>query len=153
MCYKMILHKLVGAPLRYMTQTLDLFCFGLGENITYTNLLGNKRDVAKYALHVQCPFSIKENNKYILPSNWEQYMSNKHQINTYYEYIHTVVENVLYSRVIKLIELRDNNNLKISFQNSILEIYPNGKEESWRLFEPGQNKSHLVASNEWIELQ
>ena len=99
MYYKMILHKLIGAPLRYMTQTLDLFCFGFGENVTYTNLLGYKRDVAKYALHVQCPFSIKENDKYILPSDWRKYMSNKLHINSYYEYIHTIVEKVLYSRV------------------------------------------------------
>ncbi|MFX0549442.1 hypothetical protein ACOAKC_08895 [Hathewaya histolytica] len=160
--------KIIGLPLIAAGRVCDLIWFGFGRRIKVKDNRGRGyREVAEYALHVQCPWRLIDISKIIVGS-YDKYVPNS-KIEYSDEFDRDIEgENLCDERLKKLFELHASKlvvksvkldkfgELEISFSdNYVLDIMPDisTDDEVWRFFQNGVEKKHLVTTGIGILLE
>lgn len=139
------LESLVGQTLRYGLKSYDmnLYDFGFGDNIQFTDSLGRTRSANRHNLHVQCSFKVihrvgsKGSKIYYGDTEKEEFESD--------------IKNLI-DLSVKRVALSDKNDLWLDFEEYWVVIVTNeDTEESWRYFIMGKENPHLVAADSWLE--
>jgi len=162
------LKELIGLPFRYAGRACDLIWFGFGDLIKKEEKRhGGFREVAEYALHVQCAWRLTELKKIIVGSadkyipsseiedydnfDWDIQGANRcdEQLKSMFARLTTelIVENVTADRF---------GGIKIFLsENVLLEIITDSStdNEAWRFFRSGVDTEHLVMTGVGAEWQ
>lgn len=160
--------KIIGLPLIDTGRVCDLTWFGFGRRIKVKdNRRGSYREVAEYALHVQCPWRLMDISKIIVGS-YDKYIPNSkieysdefdwdiEGANLCDEILKKLFELHPSKLVVKSVKLDQFGELEISFSdNYVLDIMPDTStdDEVWRFFQNGVEKKHLVATGIRISLE
>lgn len=132
--------NLVGKSLKYGQKFGDteLYDLGFGPEREIEFWDGEKRILPEYILHIMCDFDIVWRNGINRVDEYDG--------NTPGEEFATDIKKLIGLDVLK-VELREKNDLLIDFGDYWMVIFTEeNDEESWRLFTPGEQGIHLVAS-------
>jgi hypothetical protein len=151
-----------GKQLQKIGRAVDLIWLAIGE--MRECMIANKvRLRSTYAIHITCACRVIAANHKILFTGDDKYCPNPElpyenfdwdiQDNNLFDY---KAKNWFLSNdpiYIEFIDISKFGDLKILFSNkNILETFVSySEEESWRFFEPGMDKKHLVANGNTIE--
>lgn len=139
------LQTLVDQPLLYAIKSPDteLYDFGFGNLVEFTNRRGKKTMIGTHILHVICRFKVIWKN-------------GKHRVTTYYEdtpceIFHADIQRLVGLKV-RRVALSDKNDLWVDLGEYwvVFATFENG-EESWRYF-VSDVEPHLIASDSWLDL-
>ncbi|MFX0549460.1 hypothetical protein ACOAKC_08985 [Hathewaya histolytica] len=160
--------KIIGLPLISAGRTCDIIWFGFGKSIKVKDIRrGGYKEVAEYALHIQCPWRITNISKIIVGS-YDKYIPNSkieysdefdwdiQGANLCDEQLKTLFELHTSNLIVKSVELGNCGELKILFSdNYALQIMPDTStdDEVWRFFQKGEEKEHLVMTGVGISLE
>lgn len=162
MCREEILQNLkclVSAQFQYIDRTLDLVHLGFGELFEETNRRGEKREIAAYSFHIQCPFRIIRDNNIVLgytdlfiPNKETDFMVylNKRNTNVFDSKVEWL-ESELKNESVKDVCLTPLNDLVIETTNFTIEILVcDQTSESWRFFCIADNSPHIVVDEDGL---
>lgn len=151
--------KIIGLPLIAAGRACDLIWFGFGRRIKVKDIRrGGDREVAEYALHIQCPWRITDISKIVVGS-YDKYIPNSkieysdefdwdiQGANRCDEQLKTLFELHTSNLIVKSVKVDNFGELKISFSdNYVLQVIPDTSTdvEMWRFFQNGVKKEHLV---------
>jgi len=148
-------------PVRYIGRACNMVWIGFGEDITTKN----HKNVAKYALHLQCDFRIIDSEKIILGSSdiyepnsiteWTENFNWDISGANLYDEIAKTISGIYKTEQIIVTKISADNygDIKIEISNGyIIEIFlsSSSKEECWRFFESGNNDSHFVITGKGV---
>jgi hypothetical protein len=164
-----ILQQLVALPLWSIGRASSLVWFAFGEERKEI-LLRNRETkiVSEYALHVQCPWRMRYQNKLILASDdrfypagdnpqrdisdfdWDQQGANQldERISRFLD------EQGTSPLVVDSVSAEEYGDITISLNNRVfLEIFINNSitDEHWRFFKPYSKEKHFVFSSVGIQ--
>ncbi|MGF7071662.1 hypothetical protein [Priestia megaterium] len=160
--------KLIGLNLRYAGRASNLFWLGFGEMISVTRR-GKTKELAEYALDIQCSWRITKDNKILVGSrdfytprtgwneenddfDWDVQGNNRFD-----ERIEYFIENAKEHVTVERVEPEEIGGLKIFLsQGYLLEVFPDTSEddeysEFWRFFNRRENSPHFVVTGNGIE--
>lgn len=153
------LNKLIGLPLKHAGRAANLVWFGFGEFVEITTMIGLKREVPEYALHVECSFRITQCNKIVVASGdiytpssqWEgedeDFDWDVQGINRFDERI-KIFNNINQSKlIVENIQGDIIGGAKIFLTNPyLLEMFPDDSNlsEKWRFFNVRSQEPHFV---------
>ena len=137
-----MIELLVGQQLRYGLKSpdMDLYDLGFGNEIVFINSNGEQQEAYQYTLHLVCGIFI--------------YWKDGHKEEFYGDTSPQVFQQSIQQLIgeeVRRVALSDKNDLWLDFRRChiVIVTYENN-DESWRLFTPGVDSSHLVASDRWL---
>lgn len=136
---KIMINSLVGQQLRYSIKSpdMDLFDLGFGQAITFVNANNVQQEACQHTIHLVCGLFIFWKN-----GRKEEFHGNS---------LASVFNNntqPLIGETVRRVALSDKNDLWLDLgQCHIVIVTLDDGEESWRLFTPGANTPHLIATN------
>lgn len=161
-----MLNILINKRLQGIGRAGDMCWISFGELIKMKNYKGDIVEKGEYALHLQCPWRIKDFNSKIILASRDIYEPNsKISWNDNFEW--DIKGNNLFdeninkmfldknSILVKKVSISLNNDLTIIFSNKlVLECFTNisSEQECWRFFKTGADM-HLIASGNIKVLQ
>lgn len=153
------LQPLAGKRLWRCTRAASMACFDLGASRKVKAFVGGAKDVGEFALHVQCPWRITHEDRIVVASEDVYYPAGHRsgdQLPAEFDWEH--VSNLRDKRLSELFERNESlivEQMQVGSAGAVsiclsggfvMEIFPvDANVESWRLFEPGENKRHFVA--------
>lgn len=158
---------ILNEPFRYIGRASDIAWLGFGEDKISRDFHGRERVLAQYALHIQCSFRIISSDKIILANSdmFEPSKKNEEKVNFNWD---SVGENLydekselltkkleVNSFIVSDINISRYGDLKIRTSNDyVIEVFNNisYNDESWRFFEPGCDKYHLIITGQKMEI-
>ena len=135
---------LVGLPLWAVGRAGSLVWFQFGARRTVTDRQGEEREVGAYALHVDSPWRLTDD------ARAEQ--ANEDSDEWRYEALERQ------DLVVERASSTADHGLVVHFRGGwMLEVSPDGSEsdetvEYWRFFEPYQDRPHLIARSNGVDL-
>ena len=145
MAYREYLTHLIDSTLLYAVKSIDMNLFDIGFYRMERRTDGSNHIAVsqEFSLHVTCALSIiRQGNKRTVYYGDCDKKRFERDIST-----------MIGLRVFG-ISLGEDNSLMICFDDCSIEIVPaDDGEESWRFFKIGEDSPHLVASDEWIDVQ
>jgi hypothetical protein len=157
---------LTGQPLWGLGRAVDLAWFQFGSRRLVKTFRGETKEVGDYALHVQCAWRIRREDKVIvgrgdifsppeetdepLPEDFDWQKGNRFD---------TVVSSLFEQTkdfVVSGVEAGDAGTLTITLDHGLMiEVFPHDslQGEHWRLFEPSKDKPHFVVSGKGLETE
>lgn len=148
--------------IQYISRSLDLIDIGFGDMHKKVGRNGKMRNFATYAIHIQCPFRVINQNE-ILTGSEDLYISsidesyidlNDDSISLFDDIIGRNI-NILKKERVTDIKINEFGDLEIKCQNIRILVFVAGTTdcEAWRFFEVGKDDSHLVVSGKGFEFQ
>jgi hypothetical protein len=160
------LNQLIGSPLKISRHAENMLILGFGEVVRGIGRRGHRISYGDFALHIQSPWRVLQNNKLIVSSadrwnpvneidDWDEWYNNPHpsieniawkqllgstdKSTSSYEALHNEL-------VVDKIALEPIGDLRVFIRGGyVLEIFACGNNnEYWRLFEPKKDTEHLV---------
>jgi hypothetical protein len=150
---------LVGKALWKCTRAGDMACFDFGALRTVPAFGGGTKEAGEYALHVQCPWRITQEGRFIVGSGDLHYPANHESgreipakfdcdrdpnlrdklLSQMFEKQQTLVVREVCAAAAGAVNI-------LLTDGIALDIFPHDSDgEWWRLFEPGENTRHFVA--------
>lgn len=136
---------LVGKPLRYAIKSpdIDLFDLGFGCDVHFINANGEQQEACQHTIHLVCGILVywKDRHK-------EQFFGDTSP--------HIFQESIqkLVGEKVRRVALSDKNDLWFDLgQCHFVIVTLENNEESWRLFSPGSDCPHLVASDTALHIE
>jgi len=150
---------LVGNSFWKINRTGDIFSFQFGERRSTQKFRGGMAEVGSFAINVQCPWRIIEENKVLIGSGDLYYPASPSQSTIEFDWqteptrFDSLTENLFQGRQFDIsgVESHLDASVRIRFKNKCdLEIFPDSSEgEQWRLLRPGETGfKHFVVSNQ-----
>lgn len=182
------LRVLVGQPLQYVHRSADLVTIGIGEMMAFDHrilgkdedghLLKGKKELAKYALHIQARFRFSMGDNILIASSqifqpthavttaasfdfstfpWESFDYDVQGGNRFDEFASSFfTKNSPVQFVVQNVSVNALGDLKVQFTEHLcLEVFSDTAEqdENWRFFENGNSKAnHLVITGTDLDL-
>lgn len=158
---------LINKELQKIGRASDMCWINFGKLTKTRNIRGDIVEKGEYALHLQCPWRIKDSNSKIILASRDIYEPNSEIIcdenfewdiegnNLFDENIKKIFSNKKDTRLVEKILITLNNDLTIIFSDKLtLECFTNisSEQECWRFFKIGENK-HLIVSGNSKNLQ
>lgn len=155
------LKKITGLPFRNAGRACDIVWFGFGNIIKKKDRrTGGVRDVAEYVFHVQCAWRITDFHKIIVGSADKYIPSSKIEVNSDFDWdvqganrcdeqLKNLFSNLETELIVKNVAVDRLGSIRVFFTDEvILEIIPDSSTdiESWRFFQNGADKEHLVVN-------
>ncbi len=156
-----------GKPLWGCLRAADMATFSFGDRKQSVDWKGRPRIVGDWALHVQCAWRIRQNDRVVVgnvdlyyPAEYEPGATVPEdfdwdtQPNRRDKLLDTFFDNGNRSLVVQEIEVDGAGALRIALSDDhFLEILPNDSigDECWRFFEAGKNKPHLVVTAKGLQ--
>lgn len=155
-----------GEPFKYVGRAGNLAWLGFGKDVISKNYKGEKRKIARYALHIQCPFRVSCKGEKKIGSGdmyepnsateWtEDFVWDELGANLYDENALLLMKELSYDNVtVTKINSNEMGDLQIYLSNHwIVEVFTNGSSnsEEWRFFETGIKNEHFVITGKGIE--
>ena len=151
-----ILEKMVNLKVGDIGRACDLLWLGLGEDIDYIDYKGRTSKKSEYALHLQCPWRIKNAEGRIVVASYDMYEPNS-TIEWFEDFDWDIQGNNLYDEKIEIwfkekdrfviaYELQTDLDLIVTFDDgNSLEIFMNKTTDTeyWRFF---NSENHVVVS-------
>lgn len=153
---------LKNKKLQYIKRSCDLIQIGFGDLIKIKTRKGEEHFIARYSLHIQCPFRITAKEKLILGYN-DLFVSSNN--------ITEAVDLNINSGTIFDLRLRENEymfsneyvvdvsinklgDLTILLSNICLSVFVDSSTEyeQWRFFEARTNNEHIIATGNGLEI-
>lgn len=145
--------KLNGQKMQYIGRCLDLVWIGFGD-LFERKSRGRTEKVARYSLHIQCPFRVEnKNNIFVgshdlfIPASAEDTVVdlNKRESTMFDSKINLFNEK-FNNETIANIELSGCGDLKIYLTNINITVFVDSSDdtEAWRLFRTNSEDEHLV---------
>lgn len=137
------LQALVGLPLWAVGRAGSLVWFQFGPRRTVTDRKGEQREVGAYALHVDCPWQLTD------AAGAEH--ANEESDEWRFEALES--NTLVVERAVSTAD----HGMVVNFGGGwVLEVSPDSPEdeepvEYWRLFEPYQERPHLVARSDGVD--
>jgi hypothetical protein len=149
---------LVGKAVWRCTRAADMACFDFGTRRTVAALRSGTKEVGQYALHVQCPWRITQEERIVVGSqdlyypahyqtgqeipaefDWDRVPNLRDKLlSELFEKQESLVVREIYVALAGRVGMLLSDGL-------VFDILPTDSHvERWRLFEPGQNKRHFV---------
>jgi hypothetical protein len=163
-----VLLPLVGLPLWDAGRAADLTWFAFGERRMVKDFRGESKEVGEYALHVQCVWRLVEREQVIIgqrdlyypatpgrtspevPRSFSFDVIGSTRLDSLFkEFFHDSGRQLIVERT----EAKRAGAIDIIFRGDVvLEIFPNDSfdEEHWRLFRPGKDGPHFVATGKGV---
>ena len=150
------LDELKGQKLSYLCRSCDLFDIGFGKSHERELLSGKKITTASYAIHVQCPFRITNQNNVIMSYD-DMFVPLDDSIGTVDVGLKntTLLDSKLRAffsqypnEYVLDVALGDYGDLTIFMSNICISLVVTrfDKDEAWRFFKPGSEEEHLVTT-------
>jgi hypothetical protein len=159
------LSVLVGLPLWALGRAVDLVWFEFGGRRTVKTWKGTKKEVGDYALHVQCAWRIKLNDRIVIgrgdifcepeesdepvPADFDWQKSNRFD-----RIAAELLQNESRQLMVRRVDAGDAGGVTVLLDDGYkLEIFPqdSGIGEYWRFFKPATEEPHLVFSGKGLE--
>ena len=153
-----ILEKMINQKVRTIGRASGMLWLGLGEEIDYVDYKGRTTKKSEYALHLQCPWRIKNTESCIVVASYDMYEPNS-TTKWSEDFDWDIQGNNLYDEKVKnwfeeqdrsviAYELKTNLDLAVTFDDgNSLEIFINttADVECWRFFS-FRSKNDVVVS-------
>lgn len=153
---------LKGKRIQYINRCLNLIDIGFGDVHKKMDRNGKLRNVASYAIHIQCPFRISNRDK-ILTGSEDFYVSSSEgnyidlddRGRSVFDDIIDQNSTLLKKETVINIEINKFGDLLVECQNICISVFVTGMNdcEAWRFFEIGKGEKHLVVSGKGFEFQ
>ncbi len=148
------LMNLKNQKMQYIKRSCDLVDIGFGDLLKRKNRKNEEVLVARYSLHIQCPFKILYNQK-MLTEHTDLYVSSANVYETVdigqknctlFDQRLQEYTNELSDEYVVDVSINQIGNITISLSNITIFVFIDSttKEEQWRFFETGTNKEHLI---------
>ena len=154
-------NMLINQKFQYIGRTCEIIYLGFGDTFIRENSKGEKREIAKYSIHIQCPFRIYNkhgiilgtDDLYIPANNNEIHVDLDKQNSTNFDYfLEKINKQLLENEYVRNINIQINGDLFIIMQNFTFSLFiASFDHEAWRLFETNTEKEHLVISGNKID--
>lgn len=134
-----LIDALVGKQFRYgfKSPDMDLYDLGFGCDIVFMNADGKRQEACQFALHLVGGIF----------AYWKDGRKEEFYGNTHPSAFQKSIQNLIGENV-RRVALSDKNDLWLDLgQCNIVIVTLDSGDESWRLFTPGADAPHLVASN------
>lgn len=158
-------NSLIGQKFQSVTRTLDMVEFGFGDLTLKKNRKGKMIEIAKYAVHVQCPCRIVDKSNIILGYD-DLYMSSKmeeeggdlnKQGSTFFDVQCLNMKNIILTdQYVQDVVLKKYGDLIIKLQDIQIQIFVASSSKSievWRMFETQTDAKHMVVYGNMIEYE
>ena len=162
------LKYLLGLPLENAGRSVNLVWFSFGEKKIIKNKDGSVKSVGDYVLHIQCSWRITKGSQILVASRdiytpsarWkgaeDQFEWDIYGMNRCDERIEELLkENDKSKMIIESIHADSVGGVRMFFRdNCVLELFPDdsNEEEFWRIFIPGNIRSHFIVTGKGIEV-
>ena len=158
------LQVLIGKPLWSSGRAADLEWFQFGQRKIVKGARGDTKEVAEYALHVQCAWRIRHGDRVIVGSrdlynpphendnpdfDWDVQGANRRD-----KGIAELFQNETRQFMVRDVEAGEAGAFTISFDDEYaLDVFPDDSlsAEHWRLFRPSAEEPHFVVTGEGLE--
>lgn len=148
------LKVIIGKPVRYITRSVNIINLGIGNTYQKKTKKGVMYEVAEFALHIQSPFRLTENEDIILGSDdlWVEPKSDlskgmnedKHS----YFYFRTIyTANEIKNQNIEDVMINDFGDLVVcmgKFKLIVFNLNSSSELETWRFFKTKCDEPHVV---------
>jgi hypothetical protein len=166
------LSVLVGIPLRYMGRAATMLWVGFGDYVVVSDLNGEKREVAEYALHLQCPWRLieprgiitgatdlfhasEEPYRELEDGEWDKKVGDHLYVTLCDARIEAFfAEHGDDTLIVESVTADDVGSLRIALKDGYaIEVFPDDSlpGEHWRFFGSGDFAPHLVITGMGIE--
>jgi hypothetical protein len=160
------LDVLIGRPLWSSGRAADLEWFQFGQRKTVQDSRGDEREVGEYALHVQCAWRIRHNDKIVVASRdlytpregsgdrpqdfkWDVQGANRRD-----QRIAELFQNETRQFAVRRVEAGNAGSFTIVLdQDYALDVFPDDSltGEHWRIFKPYAGEPHFVVTGNGLE--
>lgn len=133
------IESLVGQQFRYGLKSpdVDLYDLGFGRDVVFVNANGKRQEACQFTLHLVCGIF----------AYWKDGRKDEFYGNTPPLVFQKSIQGLIGEKV-RRVALSDKNDLWLDLgQCNIVIVTLDSDDESWRLFTPGLDAPHLVASN------
>jgi hypothetical protein len=152
------MQALVGKAVWRYTRAADMACFDFGTRRTVPALRNGTKEVGKFALHVQCPWRITQEDRIVVGSQdlyYPAHFQTGQEIPAEFDWDREPnLRDKLLSELFEKQEPLVDSEIHVASAGRVcilltdglvFDILPTDSHvEWWRLFEPGQNKRHFV---------
>ncbi len=148
------LMNLKNKKMQYIKRSCDLVDIGFGDLVKRKNRKNEDVLVARYSLHIQCPFKIlykqkmltEYNDLYVSSANAYEMVDVGQKNCTLFDKRLQEYTNELCDEYVVGVLTNQIGDITISLSNITIFVSVDSatKEEQWRFFETGSNKEHLI---------